>query len=738
MKKITLLFLFFTAIGFSQTKGISYQALILDPIEQQLPGFNNDKAPLANKNICLQFSIIDENTDDEYVETHTITTDVFGMVNLTIGLGTGTGGYATTFEDIVWSALPKNLKVAISMNESCTDFTEISNAPFTAVPFALFAVNTQNTPIVLNNEAEIDLLKALLKATQISAGINLDGSYTANSAANYINTTTSLKDADTSLDTQVKVNEVAIAGNLLDILTNTTAITTKVAITAIVDDLTTGGTTVPLSAEQGKELKNLIDTTVNITVEDNLATASATSALSAQQGVVLKGLVDTSITNIANKLDLAGGTMTGVIDMGTQNISNATSIAATTFSGDLNGTINTATTATTQTASNNSTKIATTAYADAASTDDQTAAEVNSTATGNIAATTVDSAIAELASEKLDLAGGTMTGVIDMGTQNISNATSIAATTFSGDLNGTINTATTATTQTASNNSTKIATTAYADAASTDDQTAAEVNSTATGNIAATTVDSAIAELASEKLDLAGGTMTGAIDMGTQNISNATSIAATTFSGDLNGSATTVITNANLTGEVTSVGNAATVPNATVIEKVLTGYTSGAGAVAATDNILQAIQKLDGNNATNANLTGPITSVGNTTSVTSQTGSGTKFVMDTSPTLVTPTIGVATATSITTSEIIDSGSGRINTAGGDVTINSMSGRFRISSATSVIITNSFVDANSILICTTASNSDHTRYIVEVSATAGSFTVTLNGSATVDINFLIIN
>ncbi len=43
----------------------------------------------------------------------------------------------------------------------------------------------------------------------------------------------------------------------------------------------------------------------------------------------------------------------------------------------------------------------------------------------------------------------------------------------------------------------------------------------------------------------------------------------------------------------------------------------------------------------NANLTGPITSVGNATSVASQTGTGSKFVMDTSPTLVTPNIGVA-------------------------------------------------------------------------------------------------
>jgi hypothetical protein len=47
-----------------------------------------------------------------------------------------------------------------------------------------------------------------------------------------------------------------------------------------------------------------------------------------------------------------------------------------------------------------------------------------------------------------------------------------------------------------------------------------------------------------------------------------------------------------------------------------------------------------------SNLTGPITSVGNVTSVASQTGTGSKFVMDNSPTLITPNIGVATATSI--------------------------------------------------------------------------------------------
>lgn len=95
-------------------------------------------------------------------------------------------------------------------------------------------------------------------------------------------------------------------------------------------------------------------------------------------------------------------------------------------------------------------------------------------------------------------------------------------------------------------------------------------------------------------------------------LTNATGTATGLTSG-------TVITNANLTGDVTSVGNTTTLTNAPVIAKVLTGYTSGAGTITATDSILQAIQKLNGNDATNANLTGHVTSVGNATSLGSFT-----------------------------------------------------------------------------------------------------------------------
>ena len=153
------------------------------------------------------------------------------------------------------------------------------------------------------------------------------------------------------------------------------------------------------------------------------------------------------------------------------------------------------------------------------------------------------------ADSALQRTGGTMAGDINMGANNISSAGTITATTFSGNLNGTINTATTATTQTAGDNSTKVATTAYVDAASTD-QTAAEVTSTATGNIQATTVQAALAELENEKLAKAGGTMAGDINMGANNISSAGTITATKFSGNVTGDVT-----GNVTGEVSTINN---------------------------------------------------------------------------------------------------------------------------------------------------------------------------------------
>ena len=121
------------------------------------------------------------------------------------------------------------------------------------------------------------------------------------------------------------------------------------------------------------------------------------------------------------------------------------------------------------------------------------------------------------------------------------------------------------------------------------------------------------------------------------------------------GNAATVVTNANLTGGVTSVGNAATV----VTNANLTGGVTSVGnaaTVVTNANLTGGVTSV-GNAATvvtNANLTGAVVSVGNAatlgsftsaaraTALTDETGSG-AAVFATSPALVTPALGTPTS-----------------------------------------------------------------------------------------------
>lgn len=145
MKKITLFLLLFVSSAFyAQSTGISYQAIIYNPNGEVIPGYNNSNSPLANKDICLQFTIVDSATLVEYQEKITVRTDEYGMVNTVIGTGTRTGGYATSFGNINWALPNKSMKVGLDTFGLCTNFIEISNQFFTAVPYSFNAFRADN------------------------------------------------------------------------------------------------------------------------------------------------------------------------------------------------------------------------------------------------------------------------------------------------------------------------------------------------------------------------------------------------------------------------------------------------------------------------------------------------------------------------------------------------------------------------------------------------------------------
>ncbi len=148
MKKIYLFTLLLFSLFSNAQNGITYQAVILNPKGEELPGADNSRSPLVNQTICLRFKIIKPVSIVEYQETQLTTTDEFGMVNVIIGTGTRTGGTAANFVAVNWDGNPKNLIVEVDVTGACSNFIEISNQPFTYVPYAFYAANsgTPGTP----------------------------------------------------------------------------------------------------------------------------------------------------------------------------------------------------------------------------------------------------------------------------------------------------------------------------------------------------------------------------------------------------------------------------------------------------------------------------------------------------------------------------------------------------------------------------------------------------------------
>ena len=137
MKKFLLLIFAFVCIkSYAQTNGLTYQAVIFNPASQ-----NAVEKPLANQKVCMQFKIVTNDFQVDYEEYIQTTTDQFGAVNLLIGSGTRVGGLVNSIDKINWGVGRKNLVVSINIYGNCVTYTEISNQPFTAVPFAMYAAN---------------------------------------------------------------------------------------------------------------------------------------------------------------------------------------------------------------------------------------------------------------------------------------------------------------------------------------------------------------------------------------------------------------------------------------------------------------------------------------------------------------------------------------------------------------------------------------------------------------------
>ena len=166
MRKLLTLILFIFCInikGYSQTDGINYQAVIIDPDPEEIPGIDVTGNILPNKEIKVRFTISDASGNLDFQEIHTTSTDEYGMINLVIGKGSLVKG---VFNEIFWDGSTKNLKVEINLDGT---YSDLSDQELLFVPYAY------HRDILASGDLSVDGNSLLKGKLDINNDLNVGG-----------------------------------------------------------------------------------------------------------------------------------------------------------------------------------------------------------------------------------------------------------------------------------------------------------------------------------------------------------------------------------------------------------------------------------------------------------------------------------------------------------------------------------------------------------------------------------
>lgn len=162
---ITLLsFILFTGHNaLAQTDGLNYQAVIIDPDPEEIPGIDVTGNILPNKEINVRFTISGSAGITEYQEVHTTKTDEYGMINLVIGKGNSVTG---KFTEIYWDGSTKNLKVEINLDGT---YSDLSDQELLFVPYAY------HRDIIASEDLSVDGNSLFKGNLNINQELSVDG-----------------------------------------------------------------------------------------------------------------------------------------------------------------------------------------------------------------------------------------------------------------------------------------------------------------------------------------------------------------------------------------------------------------------------------------------------------------------------------------------------------------------------------------------------------------------------------
>lgn len=166
------------------TLGLFIASLLSAQVPQafsyQTIAFNASGAPIANGNVALRISILDNSATGTvlYTETQTKTTNSKGLVNLNIGQGTATTG---SFGGINWGTNSKFVKVEMDP-QGGSNYTNVGVNQLMSVPYALVAEqvdynNIKNNPNDINTLSFMTNSNAYIFSPSSTGGT---GSYSNN------------------------------------------------------------------------------------------------------------------------------------------------------------------------------------------------------------------------------------------------------------------------------------------------------------------------------------------------------------------------------------------------------------------------------------------------------------------------------------------------------------------------------------------------------------------------------
>jgi hypothetical protein len=157
-------------------KGIYYQAVAIDEHGKEIVGMDVEGKPLYEKAIGIRFTITRGlNGVSQWEETHTTTTDKYGLFSLTIGLGQQTGnGLYNRLLDIPWIDADQFLKVEISTRND-GNYKMVSNQQFMATPYSFYTDDIADDAITTEKILDRTILSEDISEGAVTTVEILDG-----------------------------------------------------------------------------------------------------------------------------------------------------------------------------------------------------------------------------------------------------------------------------------------------------------------------------------------------------------------------------------------------------------------------------------------------------------------------------------------------------------------------------------------------------------------------------------